>query len=285
MIRNRQHNTVTIGQYNVKNLFDDKDQNPELGTVQKPRKELEALARTIQKSGAEILTLQEVENKEVLQQFVDEYLPDFGHVVLVEGNDHRGIDVAVISKHDVTNVVSHAANKFPDADGNEMQFNRDLLRVDLDVKGYPLSIFTSHFKSKRGGEWSEKERIGEARETRRILKEEMGDWSKRNFIVTGDLNDTPGSKTINEVRFGGSQAPRKQSKQKRGGSQEPVLRSALERLPVKERNTWPSKGPKEQIDHILYPEHMEDNLITTRVWRDKIASDHCMVTAEFSLTA
>jgi len=279
MIRNRQHNTVTIGQYNVKNLFDDKDQNPELGTVQKPRKELEALARTIEKSGADIVTMQEVENKEVLQQFVDEYLPQFGHVVLVEGNDKRGIDVAVISKYDVTNVVSHAPNKFPDADGNEMQFNRDLLRVDIDVKGYPLSVFTSHFKSKRGGEWSEKERIGEARETRRILKEEMGDWSSRNFVVTGDLNDTPGSKTINEVRFGGAPRSRKQK------SQEPALRSSLERLPIKERNTWPSKGPKEQIDYILYPEHMEDNLINTRVWRDKVASDHCMVTAEFSLTA
>lgn len=281
MIR-RDHNSVVIGQYNVKNLFDDKDQNAQLGTVQKPRKELEALARTIKSSGADIVTMQEVENKEVLQQFVDEYLPQFGHVVLVEGNDSRGIDVAVISKYDVTNVVSHAPNKFPDADGKEMQFNRDLLRVDLDVKGYPLSVFTSHFKSKRGGEWSEKERIGEARETRRILTEEMGDWSKRNFVVTGDLNDTPGSKTINEVRFGGAARRGKQSQR---SSQEPALRSSLERLPIKERNTWPSKGPKEQIDYILYPEHMEDNLISTRVWRDKVASDHCMVTAEFSLTA
>ncbi len=280
MIR-RDHNTVVIGQYNVKNLFDDKDQNAQLGTVQKPRKELEALARTIKNSGAEIVTMQEVENKEVLQQFVDEYLPDFGNVVLVEGNDKRGIDVAVISKHEVTNVVSHAANTFPDSEGKEMQFNRDLLRVDVDVKGYPLSIFTSHFKSKRGGEWSTIERIGEARETRRILKEEMGDWSKSNFVVTGDLNDTPGSRPINELRFGSAG----RSKQSKRQGAEPALRSTLERLPAKERNTWPSKGPKEQIDYILYPEHMEDNLIGTRVWRDKVASDHCMVTAEFSLTA
>lgn len=267
--------SFTLATYNVKNLFDDKDQDPELGTVEKPDHELDALARNIERSGADVFTLQEVENLSALQNFLDRYLPDqFQEVVLVEGNDRRGIDVAVISKFPVTNVVSHKDHQFPLADNSgTTSFNRDLLRVDLDIKGTPFSVYTSHFKSKRGGPRGDNERIAEAQETRRILAKEMNPYSSHNFVVTGDLNDTPDSQTLKVLT-------------EPWQGQEP-LHDTLEGLPDSQRKTFPSKKPKEQIDHILLPEHLKDNLIESGVYRDQYsrdASDHLMITARLRLS-
>ena len=267
--------SFTLGTYNVKNLFDDKDENAELGTVEKPEHELAALARSITNSGADVFTLQEVENLQVLQKFVNDYLPgQFQEVILVEGNDRRGIDVAVLSKFPVTQVVSHKENQFPLADNSgQTSFNRDLLRVDLDIRGTPFTVYTSHYKSKRGGPRGDNERIAEAQETRRILAQEMNPYQSHNFVVTGDLNDTPDSKTLRVLT--------------EPWEGQPALHDSLEDAPAAERKTFPSKKPKEQIDHILFPDHMKDNLISSQVYRDgdsKVASDHLMVTAQFRLS-
>ena len=267
--------TVRIATYNVKNLFDDKDENPNLGTVEKPAAEQQALANNIRNSGSQVLALQEVESLEVLQNFVDKYLPgEFSEVVLVEGNDRRGIDVALLSKFPVKDVRSHKDHKFPLADGSgQTSFNRDLLRVDLDVKGIPLTVYTSHFKSKRGGGAAENERIAEAQETRRILADQMAPYERKNFLVMGDLNDRPGSKTMKVLT--------------ESWEGQPPLLDSLEGLPNAERGTYPSKKPKDQIDHILMPDHMRDNLVNSQVYRDgdsRVASDHLMVVADFQLT-
>jgi endonuclease/exonuclease/phosphatase family metal-dependent hydrolase len=267
--------TVRIATYNVKNLFDDQDENPNLGTTEKPAAEQQALANNIRNSGSQVLALQEVESLEVLQNFVEKYLPgEFSEVVLVEGNDRRGIDVALLSKFPVQEVISHKDHQFPLADGSgQTSFNRDLLRVDLDIRGIPLTVYTSHFKSKRGGSASDNERIAEAQETRRILAQEMAPFEKANFVVMGDLNDRPTSTTLKVL-----------TEEWEG---QPALVSSLEGLPPAERGTYPSKKPKDQIDHILFPEHMRDNLEGSRVYKDsesRLASDHLMVTADFRLT-
>ena len=55
----------------------------------------ELLEETDAKS-ADVVALQEVENRFLLQEFVDTHLSDMGYqVVLVEGNDSRGIDCAL----------------------------------------------------------------------------------------------------------------------------------------------------------------------------------------------
>lgn len=270
--RPAQDNSFTLATYNVKNLFDDKDQNAELGTTEKPEAELEALANNIASSHADVLTLQEVENLPVLQKFLQEHLPGvFQDVILVEGNDRRGIDVAVLSKFPVTQVVSHKDHQFPLADGSgQTSFNRDLLRVDLDVRGTPFTVYTSHFKSKRGGPRSDNERIAEAQETRRILAAEMAPFESRRFVVTGDLNDTPDSKTLRVLTEPYQGQP-----------------GLIDTLEGHSNNlTFPSKRPKEQIDHILYPPHMADQLLGSQVYRDgdsKLASDHLMVISRWKV--
>ncbi|MGE0489412.1 MAG: endonuclease/exonuclease/phosphatase family protein [Vulcanimicrobiota bacterium] len=265
---------VTIGTYNVKNLFDGIDQDPSRGTTEKPDRELRALAAVIANSKADVVALQEVENIDVLNKFLQDFMPEqFQHAVLVEGNDGRGIDVAVISKFDITNVVSHKENRFPKPDGSgQTDFSRDLLRVDLQVGQYPLSVYTTHLKSKRGGEESTVQRQAEANEVRRILEQEMGNFEGKNFVVTGDLNDSPMANTTKTIREGEPGHPR--------------LIDGLDGKPWNQRDTWPSDRPRRQIDFIMFPEHMADNLVKQEVQHHSqasTASDHMMVAATFNL--
>lgn len=269
-----QVDTITVGSYNVKNMFDAVDPDPERGNRPKPEGEMAALARVIERSGADVITLQEVENLGVLEEFLDEYLPgQFAHAALVEGNDTRGIDVAVISKFPVTNVVSHKDNTFQLPNSNETtQFRRDALRVDLQVGEYPFSVYTVHLKSRRGGAASYPQRKAETEELRRIVNEEMKPFPSNRFVVTGDFNASPRNREMLEFYSG-----------KPGD--EPLVDS-LEGKPWAERDTWPADDPSWQLDHIVYPEHMRDNLVDSHVNDDPEAaraSDHRLLLATFTL--
>ncbi|MBI4579671.1 MAG: hypothetical protein HY718_08220, partial [Planctomycetes bacterium] len=166
--------TITIGAYNVLNLFDHVDDPYRTDTEadEKPRPQIEALACTIRSLNADVLALEEVENRDILQRFVGAFLRDMGYeVVLFEGNDNRGIDVALLSRLPVGPVTSHRHLRFADPDGRTMRFRRDLLQVRVEPPGgMPFDVFVLHLKSK-GGEpgGSAETRIGEARAVRAIL--------------------------------------------------------------------------------------------------------------------
>ena len=106
-----------VASYNVLNLFDkvdDPDKRDE-GTRPKSAESERALAQVIEDSRADVIALQEVENIEVLTEFrnANGLADDYPHMVLVEGNDGRGIDVALFSKHPVKNIVTHKDEVFP----------------------------------------------------------------------------------------------------------------------------------------------------------------------------
>jgi len=149
--------TITVASLNVLNLFDDKD-DPYHGdekTATKLRKDLELLAQSIHQIDADVLVLQEVENRGYLELFNRAFLADLGykHVVLTEGNDRRGIDVAILSRVSVGPVTSYRHIRFPDANGNEMSFRRDLLHALIKPEeGSPIHVLGVHLKSKYGGE-------------------------------------------------------------------------------------------------------------------------------------
>jgi endonuclease/exonuclease/phosphatase family metal-dependent hydrolase len=70
---------------------------------------LDVLAATIRQvgggAGADIITMQEVENASILERLRTEKLADLGYqaAILVEGTDNRGIDVAILSKLPLAN--------------------------------------------------------------------------------------------------------------------------------------------------------------------------------------
>lgn len=203
---------VVVAAYNILNLFDDHDDpyKEDEGTPAKPRAELERLAASIRALNADVIAVEEVENRFYLERFVNVFLPEMGYrdVVLFEGNDGRGIDVGLISRIPVGEVRSRRHLRFPGHNGGEARFNRDVLAVTLEPKDAdPFEVWVVHLKSNAGGrEAAEPIRLAEARELRRLLDEELADNPAAQIIVTGDFNDTPESATIKTIVGSGSNA-------------------------------------------------------------------------------
>lgn len=185
---------LTIATLNVLNLFDSADDpyHKDEETNAKLREDLDLLAKNIHEIDADILVLQEVENRGYLDDFNRALLADldYEHVILTEGNDRRGIDVAVLSRLPVGPVTSYRHLKFPDADGNEMHFRRDLLRVHIEPEeGDAFEVMAVHLKSKYGGEQGDVVRIGEARMIRKVLDGILARDREARLLICGDFND------------------------------------------------------------------------------------------------
>lgn len=196
---------VVVASYNLLNLFDEYDDpyRDDEGTPTKPREELERLAESIRALNADVIAVEEVENRDYLERFVNVFLPEMGYrdVVLFEGNDRRGIDVGLISRIPVGEVRSRRHLRFPGHDGGVAKFNRDVIAVTLEPKdAEPFEVWVVHLKSNAGGrEAAEPIRLAEARELRRLLDEELTKNAAARIIVTGDFNDTYDSQTLQTI--------------------------------------------------------------------------------------
>ncbi len=288
---------VTIGSYNVKNLFAKEDIVPGSRTPPKSERSMDALAENIRRADADIVTLQEVSSKKTLTNFMESrgLSETYPYVAHVDGNSSRGINVAVISKYPFTEVISHKDARFPLADGSgETMFSRDLLRVDVDTDGIPgadVTVYTTHTKSRRpagpGEINSDTQRISEGMAIRNIAENEMKAFPGRLFVITGDFNDNTNNKSVQAVL------------DPKDGRE--VWKDSLAHLPKNERNTWPANPTKtngfspEQFDHIIYPSSMEDKMTGSRIhryersdssdtrWVSSTASDHLMISADFKI--
>src|SRR5215217_502049 len=101
---------------------------------------------------ADVLAVQEVEDITTLTAFVREELPALGykHIVLVEGNDERLIDVGLLSRLPIGAVTSWRHARRDPVDPDPI-FSRDLLQVEiLKANGAQrlLTVFVTHLKSK-----------------------------------------------------------------------------------------------------------------------------------------
>jgi endonuclease/exonuclease/phosphatase family metal-dependent hydrolase len=200
-----QRPTLRFAAYNVLNLFDDAD-DPyrwDEATPAKPRKQLEALASSIRKLDADVVALEEVENRGYLERFVEVFLPDMGyeHVVEFEGNDDRGIDVALISRIPVGAVQSNRHIQFPGPDGKPMRFARDVLEVTLQPSNAEdFQVWVVHLVSNfEGREYAEPFRLAETKQLRKMLDAELTRNSNARFVVAGDFNDTWDSQSLQTV--------------------------------------------------------------------------------------
>ena len=150
--------------------------------------------KAIKELDADVVVLQEVENLDVLQRFRTKFLGGFKafpHLMLVDGNDPRFIDVAVISKHPVVHARSYRQRKSSPS-AHSFIFSRDCLEVDIDFGGKRLTLFGNHFKSMIGGRSkTKKRRLAQVRAVKQIIQERFGaaQPGDASFIVLGDFND------------------------------------------------------------------------------------------------
>jgi len=166
-------------------------------------------AQAIRDCDADVLCLQEVDGLETLRWFHDRYLSraldePYEHFALLEGNDRRGIDVAVASRRGLPiRVMSNATLTYRDLDlfDDELRrwgaspddriFKRDALEVEVATAGGVLTLWICHFKSMtEGRERTMAVRRAEARAVRRLVEAKFGDRAATaDWAIVGDLND------------------------------------------------------------------------------------------------
>lgn len=142
-------------------------------------------ARVITDIDADVLALVEVEDRPSLVRLNNELLGGrYEHVMLVDGNDDRGIDVGIMTKagFGIRSIRSNVDVK----EGGEPVFSRDCAQYEISTpSGKVLHVLVNHFKSQSGGGGAKRRR--QAQEVRRIANELVA--ARKNVIVLGDLNE------------------------------------------------------------------------------------------------
>jgi endonuclease/exonuclease/phosphatase family metal-dependent hydrolase len=152
-------------------------------------------ARVIAEVSADIQILIEIEDRITLQRFHDEVLMDaldplhhrpFRHILLMDGNDPRGIDVGLLSRVPVSGMKSHVDLR--NAAGRPL-FARDCAQFSFELpNGQSLIILGNHFSS-QGSDKTGKRRREQSQGVRTIVENTLP--SASNVIVAGDLNEPP----------------------------------------------------------------------------------------------
>jgi endonuclease/exonuclease/phosphatase family metal-dependent hydrolase len=128
--------------------------------------------------GADIIVVEEVENKRVLTQLVDKGLSKLGYkyISLIEGPDSRGIDVGVISKYPIVSEKLHLVDLTGIAKNT-----RGILEVKIKVGNKSITVFGNH--------WPSQNNPSTARmEASKILIEKAKESDSNVIIATGDFN-------------------------------------------------------------------------------------------------
>jgi endonuclease/exonuclease/phosphatase family metal-dependent hydrolase len=158
-------------------------------------------ARVIADVGADVLAVVEAESRVALKRFSDGALrgqrdPAYPHVMLVYGNDDRGIDVGLLTRPDypLRGLRSHV----DDVDDRGRVFSRDCPEYEvLTPGGESVLVLVNHLKSKGyGGQaQSNATRRRQAQRVAEIYRERTAQGIK-HVAVLGDLNDIPGSEPL-----------------------------------------------------------------------------------------
>jgi exonuclease III len=154
----------------------------------------------------DVWAVQEVEDIDTLRFFAQTELGGaYPHVVLIEGNDPRLIDLAVLSKLPLGAVTSWQHTVHPEAPG-ERVFGRDLLEVEVlsaDRRQRLLTVFNNHLKSHfvpfdedqdAGAEAANRRRQQQAEMLAQIVAARTRPDSR--YVVVGDMNDPPTSEWL-----------------------------------------------------------------------------------------
>ena len=154
-------------------------------------------ARVIDDVAADVLAVVEAEDRPSLVRFNDELLNGrYGHVMLIDGNDERGIDVGLLTADHIAirAVTSHVDIPDPDRPGESL-FSRDCPAYRLDVAGTQLWVLVNHLKSQSFTFGNPAPlRTRQANQVRQIYDQLRADGIEL-IAVVGDLNKGPTNTT------------------------------------------------------------------------------------------
>ncbi|HKP69449.1 MAG TPA: endonuclease/exonuclease/phosphatase family protein [Pyrinomonadaceae bacterium] len=251
-------------------------------------------ARVISDVDADLICLIEVEDRNLLQKFHDDMLvknflkpsgrPGYPHILLIDGNDPRGIDVSFLSRIPVRWLRSrmHETTQY---DGKTVKtFSRDCLEVELEAPNTkPIHLKINHFKSMgyspKTDPQSVRRRLGQATRVAELC--DQHNLKKDYVIVAGDLNSDPTSPSMEPL------------------VKKKDLYNVNLKFGVDDRGTYGTG--KKQLDYLFISEGLKKHLTDVRLERRGVfakkkwtpyttvksdrtqASDHSAVIAEFTL--
>ena len=212
----------TVGFYNLENLFDtinDPSKFDERSPIMEMRtkqfevyqKKVKNMARVISEIGKDvtnnspvILGVSEVENREVLEDLVNDPAlihQDYG-IVHYNSPDVRSIDVALIYQKKYFTPLSTSSHelKIYDDKTKERKYSRDQLLVSGKLDNEMIHIIVNHWPSRSGGEArSRPKRVAAAKVTKRLLDSLQSNDPYAKVFIMGDLNDDPTNASVTDV--------------------------------------------------------------------------------------
>ena len=158
-------------------------------------------AKVIDTLGADVIALVEAENRPSLIRFQHDVIGSqlYDHIMLIDGNDDRGIDVAVMTRagFDIELIRSHV----DDADHGKLIFSRDCAEYHLKTpSNQRLVLLVNHFKSKGFGSQADSNRKRKLQAQRvKTIYEGLRQGGADNVAIVGDFNDTPDSNPLSPL--------------------------------------------------------------------------------------
>lgn len=211
----------TIAFYNLENLFDaendkhtlDNDFTPtgfKKWTLERYSSKRSKLARTIFNIGKEenkyppvLMGIAEVENQKVIKDLIATAPLDTLHYKYIhyESPDERGIDTALLYNPKYFKVISSEAVPLIVENLNgDQDTTRDILYVKGTLNNEAVHVFVNHWPSRRdGGDVTEYKRLVAATLIKEKMKLIETTELSPNYVVMGDFNDDPTSKSIQSL--------------------------------------------------------------------------------------
>lgn len=141
-------------------------------------------ARVIEEVDADIIGIIEAEDRPSLLRFNRDLVGTYRQVMLVDGNDERGIDVGIMTKtgFEIGAIRSHV----DDEDDEGQVFSRDCADYEISIPGgASLHVLVNHFKSQSGGGGDKRKR--QAAQLRLIVDDLVANGERA--VVLGDFNE------------------------------------------------------------------------------------------------
>jgi endonuclease/exonuclease/phosphatase family metal-dependent hydrolase len=194
---------LVIASWNVENLFDAVDDPDNPGdddftprgkmywSAARYAQKLTNLAEVVAAMKPDILCLVEVENRRVLEDLSRVTASAFGWnlpvIIHREGGDKRGIDVAVLSRREPSNLVWTTP----------VTGMRDQLAATFDIGGRELTVLCNHWKSELGLPATNVAiRTQEARHLAQQARAILTRRPEAAVVATGDFNDLVDSEIL-----------------------------------------------------------------------------------------
>ncbi len=227
---------ISVATYNVENLFDDKNNGHEYKDYkiskfgwnkQKARKKFENTIKAIKFINADIIALQEVENKALVQKMAQKL--NYKYFAFSKPlNSPFGL--GVMSKYKIISQQSIYAG---------IKKTRDFLNVVVSVDDKKLGLWIVHFPTQKYGK---QKRLKVAH----VLKQAILNSKQKEYLILGDFNTKISNNSILAQTFG--------SLSNKQNYYDPWLS-----LPHHERYSHKFFNHKSALDRIILSKNMFDN--------------------------